>query len=181
MSVAAARRLAMVPSDGLLDAYRYKLGMSPISRSGQHAPDRPACLPGMNSRAPCVPKCSRASAPKSSRRNQRRRRRRRASVRIPSRTTGASDHLRSRRRAARRRRRCRNARRAREWMQPSLCCLPGAGPHCASISLQVTLAAHMLIRRDALVHVGERAELTRIAVDDRLAQHIDTASAASTR
>ena len=29
-----------------------------MRRSGQHAADMPACLPGMNSSAPCVPKCN---------------------------------------------------------------------------------------------------------------------------
>jgi hypothetical protein len=61
-SVALPRRLASVPSDELLDAYRYTFGRSPMRRSGQQRSSRPACLPGMNSSAPCVPKCSTASA-----------------------------------------------------------------------------------------------------------------------
>ena len=52
------------------DCWRRRDRSSAGRRSAGRAstsPDRPACLPGMNSSAPCVPKCSTACAPKSSR------------------------------------------------------------------------------------------------------------------
>ena len=129
--------------------------------------DRPACLPGMNSSAPWVPKCSTAcgaeilAQPAIEGREGVRRRR------SPSRTTAASDRLRSRRQAGCRRRRCRTVRRARRIDAPSLCCLPGAGPHCASIWRSQFSRRTMVVGGDPGVHVGERAEARGIAADDR--------------
>ena len=49
---------------------------------------------------------------------------------------------------------------------------PGAGPHCAR-SLQVTLAAHVIVDRNAGGDIGGHAEALRVALQDALAQIVD--------
>ena len=59
---------------------------------------------------------------------------------------------------------------------PSLCCLPGAGPHCASISFRYARAAHD--RWPGCARARWRRRRTRsVAADDFLAQRIDDSPA----
>ena len=44
---------------------------------------------------------------------------------------------------------------------PSLCWRPGAGPHCASISRELALAADVVVGRDAGMDVGVRRRSAR--------------------
>jgi hypothetical protein len=70
-------------------------------------------------------------------------------------------------RAGCRRRRCRSARPARRSKLPSLCCLPGAGPHCAFDLLEPALAptwSSAGMRRAR----WRGAEALGVALDDRV-------------
>ena len=53
---------------GVVGGVEVEVGQVADQRSGQQAAESPACLPGMNSSAPWVPKCSTAWASRSSRR-----------------------------------------------------------------------------------------------------------------
>ena len=54
-----------------------------------------------------------------------------------------------------------------------VCCRPGAGPHCASISERCALAADVIVDGDARMNIGASAESRGVALDDPLTQRVD--------
>jgi hypothetical protein len=118
---------------GIVRGVEVEFGRSPIRRSGQQLPDRPLCLPGMNSSAPWVPKCSTACAEVLAQvavEGREGMRRRKALFEQQAHRVAfvAERGLHSRRT------RCRSARRARRSSCRRSAAWPGAGPHWASIS-----------------------------------------------